>query len=110
MTPKEMKKLLKTLGVKKNFKPVFDDVTGTIYLKTKLPPKIEDGIMSGTEICLSGKLFVIWTSKQALVKKLEKEHGFKVIHMAGESIIYIPADKADKCLTKFGAYTREVNI
>ncbi|HOX23860.1 MAG TPA: hypothetical protein PLL10_10365, partial [Elusimicrobiales bacterium] len=66
----------------------------------------------GSEICLQGKLFRVWTARKRLAHDLAKRHGLKVRLLDGEAELWVPAELADELLPKFGAkikHTRHIS-
>ena len=103
MTKHEMLEHLTTLGVKKSFKPYSESETGACMLETRKPAQISDGLVRGSEICLQGKLFRVWTPRKRLAHTLAKQHNLRVRLLDGEAELYVPPELADELLPKFGA-------
>lgn len=103
MTISEMQEHLKTLGLKKAFRPCAESETGAILLRTRKPATIVDGLLVGSEITLQGHLFRVWTPRRQLVRMLATEHGLKCRLLDGEAVLWIKPELADELLPKFGA-------
>ena len=107
MTKQEMREHLKTLGLTKIFKPYSESETGAFMLETRKPAQIVDGLLCGSEICLQGKLFRVWTARKRLAHEVAKQHRLKVRLLDGEAELWVSAELADELLPKFGGKTRK---
>ncbi|MFA5161536.1 MAG: hypothetical protein WC421_04765 [Elusimicrobiales bacterium] len=103
MTKQEMQEHLKTLGLKKTFKPYAEPETGTLMLATRHPAQIVDGLLRGIEICLQGKLFRVWTARKRLANTLAKQHNLRVRLLDREAELWVPVELADALFSRFGA-------
>jgi hypothetical protein len=103
MTKQEMQELLKSLGVKKTFKPYAEPETGALLIQVKKPAQIIDGLLRGSEICLQGKLFRVWTPRKRLAHDIAFRHGLKARLLDSEAELWIPVELADELLPKLGA-------
>ncbi|MDD2772295.1 MAG: hypothetical protein PHP45_01205 [Elusimicrobiales bacterium] len=108
MTKQEMQKHLKALGLKKSFKPYAEPESSAFMLETRKPAQIVDGLLRGSEICLQGKLFRVWTSRKRLAHDFAKQHGLKVRLLDGEAELWVPSELADVLLSLFGAKVKKV--
>lgn len=109
MTKQEMQEHLKTLGVLKAFKPYAEPETSALMLETRKPVQIVAGLLRGSEICLQGKLFRVWTERKRLANTLAKQHNLHVRLLDSEAELWVPAELADTLLPKFGARTRKAD-
>lgn len=107
MTIPEMQEHLKTLGLKKAFKPYAEAGTGALMLHTRKPATIVDGWLVGSEVCLQDGLFRVWTPRRQLVRKLSAEHGLKCRLLDGEAVLWVTPALADEILPKFGAKVKK---
>jgi len=107
MIKQEMLEYLKTLGIKKSFKPYAEPETGAFMLETRNPAQIVDGLLRGSEICLQGKLFRVWTAGKRLANTLAKQHNLRVRLLDGEAELWVSAELADELLPKFGTKIRK---
>ena len=106
-TKQEMLERLKALGLKKSFKPYTEAETGALLLQVRKPAQIVEGLLKGSEICLQGKLFRVWTPRKQVVRALAKQHGLSAQLLDGEAVLWIPAELADEILPKFGAKVKK---
>lgn len=107
MTKQEMLEHLRALGVLKAFKPYAEPENGASMIETRKPAQIVDGLLRGSEICLQGKLFRVWTSRKRLAHDLATQYNLKVRLLDGEAELWVSAELADELLPKFGARTRK---
>src|SRR3990167_1897380 len=109
MNTKEMMKVLKDLGLKKQFKPYWDKEASTIQLRVNRPARIINGLLKGTEIILykTRGLFNIWTQKYNKARKYAIAHGLKVDLYNKEAVLWVPVKLADRLLPIFGAKVQQ---
>lgn len=108
MTIEEMHGVLKGLGIKKAFKPQWENETGAIIIQTKKPATTNGGDLVGTSIALQAGyrkegLFNVWTNQKKRANTYAKANKLKITLFDGEAELWIPADKADQLLPVFGA-------
>lgn len=105
MTTEEMHSRLRSLGLTKTYKPVFDRETESIGLTTRQPVSFVDGHYVGSEITIApgSDTFNVWTDKMVRAKRLAKEYGLKVRIWNGEADLMVPGSLADMILPQFGA-------
>ena len=103
MTKQEMQEYLKTLGLKKTFRPYSEAEGGAFMLQTRKPAQIIDGFLRGSEICLQGKLFRVWTPRKRLAHDIARRHTLTARLLDGEAELWIPVELADELLPKLGA-------
>src|SRR3990167_10608968 len=104
MDNKQMQKHLRGLGLKKTYRPTWENESRTILLKTRRPATIVDGRLKGSEIALTcDSIFQVWTPRVKKAKATAADHGLKVILWDGEAELQVPAHLADDILPEFGA-------
>lgn len=113
MTREEMKKVLKDMGLNKQYKPIQDpnSENDIISLKTRKEPQFKDGFMTGVEaIVLDSQTFKVWTNQRAKAKRYARDNQLKVRLFDGEAEIFIPSFLADTLLPKFGVRIKRTRI
>lgn len=107
LSKQEMLDKLKSVGLNKTYKPYREEGLhdkDSILLQTRHPVKIEDGIMSGSEIdLLDDQTIRIWTSQKNKANKVARDNGFKIKNFDGEAELLVPIEKTDQFLHAFGA-------
>lgn len=111
LTTEEMISKLKTLGLKRKYKPVNDFANSerdsgqeVIMLEVRKPASFVDGYMSGSEIDISdNKTVRIWTSRKNKAAAVARDNNFPVRFFDGEAELYVPLERADEFLHSFGA-------
>lgn len=108
MTKIEALDKLRSLGLKKTYKPYFDPECESILLKTRKPSKIVDGLLKGTEIDLyDGRTFRIWTNRVNKALSLARRYKLKITKLTGECELFVPISLADDILPGFGAKVKK---
>ena len=109
MDNESMQKHLRGLGLKKTYRPTWENESRTILLKTRRPATIVDGRLKGSEIALTcDGIFQVWTPRVKKARATAKTHGLKVILWDGEAELQVPAHLADDILPEFGAKVKRV--
>ena len=98
MTKQEMLDKLKSLGIKKRFKPYWDTGCEKILIEVRKPDRCEIALMPDG--------FDVWTTRKKLANSYAKADGLKVNLLTGEAVLSVPARLADAILPVFGAKVR----
>jgi len=107
MTKAEMAAKLVAMGLKREYKPVWDPESERMGLEVRRPPRFVDGRMSGAEVDLyDTRTIRVWTSKKKKARQIALDNGFKVRLLDGEAELYLPGDRADEFLHQLGAKVR----
>lgn len=110
LTKEQMSSTLKSLGIKKAFKPVFPaDEAGNFDLETNRPVRIVKGWLHGVSILWSAShgMFNVWTDQKKKAKVYAGIHKLKVSLLDGEAELWVPPSLADEVLPKFGAKIKQ---
>ncbi len=110
MTKLEMRDYLKTLGLSKDYRTVWDtdnDERGVIRFLVRGKFDIVDGILKGTEVILSKGKPTVWTSKMKRARKFCQAHGIRLRELSGECYFTAPGILLSEVLTIFGAKVRQ---
>ncbi len=103
----EMLKVLSDAGVKKTFKPYWDeseDERGIIKLEVRKPAKMVGGDLSGSEITFKHGEFKVWTSRKMLASNYSKLLKLQYRAFTGsEAELIVLPEHADMVLPRFGA-------
>lgn len=107
MTVEQMRAHLRSLGLRKTYRPYQETETGAVLLTVRKPAQILDGRLVGSEIALSGKdTFKVWTPRKKKAAALAHAHAIRVRLLDGEAEMFVPANLADTILPQFGAKTK----
>ena len=106
---KHLREKIRTMGVKKEFKPFREPESGAVMLQVRNPTRIMDGLLVGPEIDIYDKsTFRIWTGRKQKAKAYAQRYKLTVRLLDGEAELFVPAHLADEVLPKFGAKVKRV--
>ncbi len=107
MTIAQMQVVLASIGLKKPFKPIWDNDFEMIAIKTREPATYIFGRLHGTEIVLENDFFRVWTSRKLKAASLARARSYKVRLWDGEAELWVPAVNGDEILPLFGAVVKK---
>jgi hypothetical protein len=104
MTKEEMTAKLKSYGLTKRFKPLWDNESETILLQTKKQVTINEGVMHGCEIAIHPYGAQVWTHKKKLANRIKlANNGITIRLLDNEAELMIPLNLCDALLPLLGA-------
>jgi len=108
-TKKQLREKLKTMGVKKQFKPYREPESEAVLLLVRHSALITDGLLVGSEIDVyTAAIFRIWTCRKQKAKAYAQRYALPVRLLDGEVELLVPAILADEILPKFGAKVKRM--
>ena len=104
MTKEQMLSKIKSLGIKTQFKPRWNNEAQLIELNCRKEPSFLNGSPKGTMISFHGNYINIWLPRTKLALKLSKtNNNISCRILTGEAELLIPFHLADTLLKPLGA-------